>query len=169
MFDKDSLNKLNTLKNKLPKAQEKPQKSPALSGDYVPLVNAASSEKDDVGSKTSKKQKFFAEIFLKEGNPTAEEAFKRLRNELVRMRQSGIKLVRVVHGYGSSGRGGEIKRQIPFELKLLVNDGRIESFISGEKFNCFNTEAVDLVNRFTELKKDPDYRFENPGMTIVVL
>lgn len=167
MFDKDALNKLNSLKDKLPKEQ-KVKKSPALSNDFVPLVGDLSNKVDSTVRK-SKKQNLFAEIFLKEGNPTADEAFKRLRSELVRMRHRGIKIVRVIHGYGSSGRGGEIKRQMAFELELLVNDGRIESFISGEKFNCFNTEAVDLVNRFVELKKDPDYRFENPGITIVEL
>ncbi len=167
MFDKDALNKLNSLKDKLPKEQ-KVKKSPALSNDFVPLVGSLT-DKEEFSAKKSKKQKLFTEIFLKEGNPTPEEAFKCLRSELVRMRQRGIKIVRVIHGYGSSGRGGEIKRQMAFELELLLNDGRIESFISGEKFNCLNTDAVDLVNRFIELKKDPDYRFENPGITIVVL
>lgn len=169
MFDKDSLEKLNALKNTLPKEQEKARKSPALSMDYVPLINANVSKKADTSRKKNNNQPHFAELFLKEGHPTVEEAFKRLRNEVVTLRKKGVELVRVIHGYGSSGLGGEIKRRIPFELELLVNDGRIESFISGEMFNCFNSKAVDLVSRFKILKKDPDYRFENPGMTIIVL
>ena len=45
-------------------------------------------------------------INLEAGFPTTEEALRRLENEMAGALQDGIRLVRLIHGYGSSGKGG---------------------------------------------------------------
>ncbi len=169
MFDKEALNKLNSLKAKLP--AEKKQKKNRAPKEVIPLVDEAfSRNKDwDTGKKGSVPERLVKEIFLKEGQPTVEQAVKRLNSELPLARKQGYKVVRLIHGYGSSGSGGALKEAIVDPLQWMVNEGTITGFIVGEKFNCFNGRAVSLVNRHPALKKDHDYRFENPGITIVIL
>jgi len=41
--------------------------------------------------------------------PTVAEALQLLERELVRSRQAGGKVVKLIHGYGSTGAGGEIR------------------------------------------------------------
>ena len=49
-------------------------------------------------------------VNLENGSPTASQAMDRLTNELYRLRASGIPYVKIIHGYGSSGKGGAIKK-----------------------------------------------------------
>ena len=51
---------------------------------------------------------------IKENLPTVDEALAALRNELMSARHQGIKVVKIVHGYGSSGKGGAIKQERAF-------------------------------------------------------
>ena len=43
-------------------------------------------------------------VKLKENNPTVDEAMQRLSNEILAARKRNIKVIKIIHGYGSSGR-----------------------------------------------------------------
>ena len=45
---------------------------------------------------------------LEQGMPTVEEALSRLRLEIQRLKSEGAKAAKLIHGYGSTGRGGKI-------------------------------------------------------------
>ena len=49
-------------------------------------------------------------INLKKGMPFVDEALDTLSVELDLARSQGVKVLRVIHGYGSSGTGGKIKQ-----------------------------------------------------------
>jgi DNA-nicking Smr family endonuclease len=59
-------------------------------------------------------------------------------NERVRAGDSGP--IRVVHGYGSSGRGGDLRAAV--REFLARHEGRVE-FVPGEKY--FNNPGVTIV------------------------
>lgn len=48
---------------------------------------------------------------LEAGLPTVEQALERLERDLREARACGAKLVRIIHGYGSSGRGAKSAMQ----------------------------------------------------------
>lgn len=106
---------------------------------------------------------------LEDGFPSVDEARRILRLEFDTQRRRGVKLIKVIHGYGSSGKGGALAKAMPELLKELVNSGAIESFVLGEKFSCFNTQATQLLAKYSLLKKDQDYGNNNTGMSIVEL
>ncbi len=60
-------------------------------------------------------------VILKEGMPSVEQARARLNAEINAARQSGVKLLKIVHGYGSTGVGGDLRIALQ---STLAADGR---------------------------------------------
>ena len=106
---------------------------------------------------------------LEDGFPSVDEARRILRLELEKQRNRGVKLVKVIHGYGSTGKGGALGEAMPGLLTEFVNSGAIESFVLGENFSCFNPLATELLGKYSTLKKDGDYGNQNRGISIVEL
>ena len=48
-------------------------------------------------------------INIESGMPTVEEGRGRLERKLDDARQRGVRVVRVIHGWGSSGKGGQLR------------------------------------------------------------
>jgi hypothetical protein len=101
--------------------------------------------------------------------PTVAQALQRMDRELACARQAGCKVLKLVHGYGSSGAGGEIRIAAQKRLTEMVERGEIRACIFGEDWSKSNEQAWGLVNARPELKKDADLGRRNMGITIVVL
>ena len=71
----------------------------------------------------------------------------------------------IIHGYGSSGKGGVILQKVRSFLNAQVKNGKIKSVINGEDFNVFNFKALELKNKYKELEQL--FRVCNHGVTIV--
>jgi hypothetical protein len=108
-------------------------------------------------------------VNLKEGLPTAREACRRLRVTVARERRRGVRVLKVIHGYGSSGKGGRIRDEVRKLLEGMTGRGEVAGFLHGEDFRRQSGRARDLVRRFPELKEDPDFGRGNRGVTLVVL
>lgn len=108
-------------------------------------------------------------INLESGMPSCEGAMIQLRQSLVTARARGVKVLKLVHGYGSSGRGGAIRNAVRGELSRRKQSGQIKDFISGEEFSPFYENARRAVDAAPELRRDLDYARTNQGITIVVL
>jgi hypothetical protein len=115
------------------------------------------------------KQGAIREINVKATMPTVEEARRHLLHELDAAKAGGVRVLKVIHGYGSSGVGGKLRGALRRSLALRKGEGTIKGFITGEDWNLFNEEARALCDRFPTLRDDPDYSRENPGITIVEL
>ena len=50
-------------------------------------------------------------INIKEGMPKVDVATRKLRLELNTLRRVGVNQVKIIHGYGSTGKGGLINKQ----------------------------------------------------------
>ena len=59
----------------------------------------------------------------------------------------------VIHGYGSSGKGGAIRTKARQWLNAQVRNGTIKAVINGEDFDIFNFKALELKDKYRELEK----------------
>jgi hypothetical protein len=101
--------------------------------------------------------------------PTVAEALQHLERELACSRQAGCKVLKLIHGYGSSGAGGEIRIVVQKRLSEMATRGEIRACIFGEDWSKSDERAWALINTHSELKQDADLGRRNLGITIVVL
>jgi hypothetical protein len=101
--------------------------------------------------------------------PQVHEALARLDRELAAARQRGEALLKLIHGYGSTGAGGDIRIAVQKRLRELADNGQIRSCIFGESWSKSDDEAWRLLQSHPALKNDSDLGRRNPGITIVVL
>ena len=104
---------------------------------------------------------------LEAGLPTVEQALERLERDLREARSCGAKLVRIIHGYGSSGRGGKIRDAVRRELGRKLARGEVKAVTPGENYSSTTNSGRDLLCRFKELKTTERSDNSNPGLTIV--
>ena len=93
----------------------------------------------------------------------------RLDRELARARQERCSLLKVIHGYGSSGAGGDIRIAAQKRLQELVEAGQIRGCIFGENWSKTDELTWSLTKSQPELKSDPHLGRANPGITVVLL
>jgi hypothetical protein len=108
-------------------------------------------------------------VILKEGMPSVEQARARLHGEIQDARQTGIKVLKVVHGYGSSGIGGDLRIALQSTLRQMATKKEIRECIYGENWRASDERTWELVKRMPELKGDSDLGKGNKGITIVLL
>lgn len=108
-------------------------------------------------------------INIKEGMPSIEEARKKLKSEIEIARHAGMRIIKIVHGYGSGGVGGALKESIRKSLNYRKKDGEVEYIIYGERFNRNNESIQRTVKNFPALSSDSDYNRYNEGVTIAIL
>jgi hypothetical protein len=109
------------------------------------------------------------EINLEAGMPAADAAVKRLTFELHNTRRLGGNALKIIHGYGSSGKGGKIRTEARSYLERLQKRGELRLLIPGERFSIFDadTRAAFLIDG--ELRNDRDLDRHNNGVTFVVV
>jgi len=108
-------------------------------------------------------------VNLKSDRPTVQEALNRLEQELSSARQRGQVILKIIHGYGSTGAGGDIRIAVQLRLKELAETGLVCGCIFGEEWSTSSQQVWTLVRRSPELKSDPDLGKKNLGITIVLL
>jgi len=108
-------------------------------------------------------------INLEAGLPTANEALLRLDYELQQAQQKGATLVKVIHGYGSSGVGGALRGAIQPALRSKQSENKVRAFIPGENWRVSDEATWAVLKKFPELKDDRDLGRGNKGISIVVL
>jgi hypothetical protein len=101
--------------------------------------------------------------------PTVSEALQLLDRELARARQEGCKVLKLIHGYGSSGAGGEIRIAAQRRLTEMAARGEVRACIFGEDWSKSDERSWAQLNANSELKRDNDLGKRNLGITIVVL
>lgn len=106
---------------------------------------------------------------LKSDRPTVPEALQRLEREIVAARQEKCLFLKVVHGYGSTGAGGDIRIAVQRRLRELADAGRIQGCIFGEDWAKSDEATWKLLQQYAELKNDSDLGRGNRGITVVIL
>ncbi len=106
---------------------------------------------------------------LEDGRPTSPQALARLSTELERARRNRVSLLKIIHGYGSSGEGGVIRLAVQALLVGLAREGQIRAFIPGEDWRISNEATWAMLRKHPELKQDRDLGRGNRGISIVLL
>lgn len=107
-------------------------------------------------------------INLEAGMPTSDAAMTLLNNRIYAERASGAGAVKIIHGYGSTGKGGAIRKVCRQKLLEYRRRGIIKDICPGEKFGPFDEEGRRLSQKYPEVRSDADWGRANPGVTIVL-
>ncbi len=108
-------------------------------------------------------------VNLESGRPDLDTARRRLLAEIEAARAQGVRLLKVIHGWGSSGIGGTLAVGLRKSLRLRVKEGKALTVIPGERFSADANETRELVQRHPQLRRDRDFNRSNPGVTLVEL
>lgn len=103
------------------------------------------------------------------GLPTLDEARRLVIAEIKRAKRERVRVLKVIHGYGSSGKGGALCFGLRRSFGLRKKEGAIKDFVAGEDFSIFNQTTLALVESVPELRGDPDLNATNEGITILWL
>ncbi len=127
--------------------------------------NAGSIAVCDMGRKTSP----LREVNLEAGKPFVDQAIKRLTLEIQHSRKLGCTVLKIIHGYGSSGTGGRIRTESRKYLTKLKTKGEIQDYIQGENFSIFEEATRQAFIRCDDLRQDRDLDRHNNGVTFIIL
>lgn len=101
--------------------------------------------------------------------PSVRDALQRLEREIGLAQQHKAKLLKVIHGYGSTGAGGDIRIAVQKRLLEMAQNGQLRSYIFGENWSKSDEAAWKLLQAHPELKSDTDLGRRNQGITIVLI
>ncbi len=115
------------------------------------------------------KETSYRTVNLEDGRPVLSEAIDRLDREIKYSKTLKVGILKLIHGYGSSGRGGRLRMGVRARLDELKANGAVRFYVKGEDFSIFNAEAVKLLDECGELRRERDLNRENRGVTFVRL
>ena len=105
---------------------------------------------------------------IEAGLPTVAEALRRLETQLDRARRDGVRVVRVIHGWGSNtGGGGKIRAAARDWLRRQLEARRIHALFLGDHYTPNSPEGRDFSRRHPALRPSERTDRENPGITFV--
>ena len=109
------------------------------------------------------------EVNLELGMPRAADAVRRLTFEVHHSKAMHCTVLKLIHGYGSSGKGGKIRMAARERLEFLLRKREIRGYIPGEQFSIFQEETRKALQICPALRKDRDLERSNNGVTFVLL
>ena len=107
------------------------------------------------------------QVNIKAGMPSVAGAKQRLIARIAEAQRSGTAVLKVIHGYGSSGVGGKLRVALRKTLERLASEGRLRRVVHGEDSDIFDATTQGLLGDYAELSGDEDLGQHNAGITIV--
>ena len=108
-------------------------------------------------------------INLKENSPTVEQAIAIFEINITACKLEGVKVLKVIHGYGSHGVGGTICCSLRKKLAQLKKSKLIRDFLLGQEWDMSNEKCINILTNLKDCYLDEDLGKSNPGITIVIL
>ena len=108
-------------------------------------------------------------INLKDGNYSVESAIATVEIEIESAKIEGLSAIKILHGYGSHGKGGIIMFELRKALSHWKKIGFIKNYFGGEKWNLFDRDSQEILLKDKSIYNDCDISNSNPGITIVIL
>ena len=112
---------------------------------------------------------YLKEVNIKYDMPESDLAVRRATYAIENGRTLGASAVKLIHGYGSSGKGGKIRLELRSYLERQKQRGKIRDYIPGERFSIFDEATRRAFAHCDELRRDRDLEASNNGMTVVIL
>jgi hypothetical protein len=101
--------------------------------------------------------------------PSLDDARRMVLDEIRKSKREGVRVLKIIHGYGSSGTGGTLSHGLRKSFALRKKEGVIKDFIPGETFTIFNPIVLELLEVVPELRADTDLSNTNEGVTVLWL
>jgi hypothetical protein len=108
-------------------------------------------------------------VNLEFGRPVVEVAIKRMNEAIEDAGRAGVSVLTLIHGYGSSGKGGIIRSECRKSLEYLKTQGVIQEMIIGEEYTKRSGICKGLLRRYPQLGSDRNLNSGNRGITVVVI
>jgi len=108
-------------------------------------------------------------VNIEKNLPTVDEALRLMTARISAAKSAGTKVIKVIHGYGSSGKGGKIRIAIRKSLNNKRKNGIIKEWIAGEDFSTMNEKTQNMIKLYPKLKKDSDIDKRNQGISIIFI
>ena len=105
-------------------------------------------------------------VNLKEGY-SVEQAIAILEIEIESAKKEGVIAIKVLHGYGSHGRGGVIRKTLLPLLARWKKSKFILDYFGGDKWNLFDPDTKRILLKDKSIYNDCDISNSNPGITII--
>ena len=106
-------------------------------------------------------------INLKDEVYNVEYALATVELEIECAKREGLTAIKVLHGYGSHGRGGVIRKALIPLLASWKRSKFILDYFGGDKWNLFDDDAKRILNKDKSIYNDCDIANSNPGITII--
>ncbi|HXG00607.1 MAG TPA: hypothetical protein VNL69_07465 [Bacteroidota bacterium] len=75
-----------------------------------------------------------------------------------------LRVIKVIHGYGSTGKGGSTRENV--RNWAFRNRRHFRAVLNGEDYTLFNNEVQQMRLQVGQYP-DPDLQFGNPGITVL--
>ena len=108
------------------------------------------------------------QVNLEDDMPTVAQALSRLQLERRLAKRQGVCVLKIIHGFGSTGKGGKIRVAVRKELEAQQKRGQIVCYVPGEKLTIFEEDTRKLLQICPAFRKDHDIDRHNNGITVVV-
>lgn len=107
-------------------------------------------------------------VNLKEGY-SVDQALAILEIEIENAKKEELVAIKVLHGYGSHGKGGIIRKTLLTVLLRWKKSGFIKEYFGGDRWNLFDPLAKEILLKDKSIYNDCDISSSNPGITIIQL
>ncbi|WP_163340031.1 Smr/MutS family protein [Desulfopila sp. IMCC35008] len=144
-------------------------------GNDIPAASSScrfcgSPQSGHQGVSSSPKKDFRRKVVnLERGMPAAEDAIRFLEAAISEARAQRISILTVIHGYGSSGKGGKIRRECHSILDYKCSKGELQDYLPGEDFSRRNGPTKSLLRRYPQLLSDRNLDRGNRGISLIIL
>ena len=112
---------------------------------------------------------YLKEVNIKSDLPTVNDAIRRVTYNIRNGKSLGTSAIKMIHGYGSTGKGGKIRTETRRYLAEQKRRGLIRDFICGENFSIFDEATRRAFVVCDDLRRDHDLDRHNNGITIIIL
>ena len=121
-----------------------------------------------------KSDKMFSEesvqfIDLKKENATVDYALALVEIAIEGGKLEGQTVIKVLHGYGSHGRGGVILIELRKQLERWKRSKFIKDYFGGDRWNIFDPLTMEILQKDKTIYGDEDMGRANPGITIIYI
>jgi hypothetical protein len=102
--------------------------------------------------------------------PTVDYSIAVVETEIERLSICDGGIIKVIHGYGSHGKGGTIRIELRKYLEKQKRLKKIKDYINGESLTSMKLLNYNLPqNIIDSLMSDEDNDHFNPGHTIIIV
>lgn len=108
-------------------------------------------------------------VNIKKDMPPKDYAVFLLDSAINDSKAMGDKVLIVVHGYGSHGKGGEIKKAVVEYLTTAKKNKTIKTFVKGDEWGDLNPEKQYMCSVCPDLNLNSQLYPLNSGVTAILL